>query len=279
MTERTRASWLVYALGALCAGAIVGRRTRGGARSQQPGDASPARPPSRRGSCSRPCRAAATCRPPASSNLGFKTSGTVTHIYVTPGRAGRAGPAAGDAGPAERRSHARTGQGHPAVRRSATSPRRKKPTAKAHRCGLQRSARNAAAASAASSATRADRHRDCTPTTHRPPASEHHNGAERHPCRNRARERHTTGTNPPAARRPAARRLQRRQPTTTSTTTSPSKRRTSTTGSTPSNSTSTGPERDSKETSTTGTASKSTSARRRAKRTSPPPKPPSGATG
>ena len=91
MTERTRASWLVYALGALCAGAIVAAVLVVGPASSSQATRHAAPRPQHRASCSRPSPAAATCRPLSQLNLGFKTSGTVTHIYVTPGSAGRQG--------------------------------------------------------------------------------------------------------------------------------------------------------------------------------------------
>jgi multidrug efflux pump subunit AcrA (membrane-fusion protein) len=85
MTERTGASWLVYALGALCAGAIVAAVLVVGPAS---------------GSQATVTRTATVARGVVQStvsgsgnlqalnqlNLGFKTGGTVTHIYVTQGQ-------------------------------------------------------------------------------------------------------------------------------------------------------------------------------------------------
>jgi multidrug efflux pump subunit AcrA (membrane-fusion protein) len=83
-TERTRASWLVYALGALCAGAIVAAVLVVGPAS---------------GSTTTVTRTATVAQGVVQStvsgsgnlqaasqlNLGFKTSGTVTDIYVSQG--------------------------------------------------------------------------------------------------------------------------------------------------------------------------------------------------
>ena len=59
-------------------------------------------------------------------NLGFKTSGTVTHIYVKTGAARNAGTAARHARPQERRSHAGTVQGDPSIGRSEPRERGRK---------------------------------------------------------------------------------------------------------------------------------------------------------
>jgi multidrug efflux pump subunit AcrA (membrane-fusion protein) len=83
-TDRTRASWLVYALGALCAGAIVAAVLVVGPAS---------------GSTTTVTRTATVAQGVVQStvsgsgnlqaasqlNLGFKTSGTVTNIYVSQG--------------------------------------------------------------------------------------------------------------------------------------------------------------------------------------------------
>ena len=116
MTERTRASWLVYVLGALCAGAIAAAILVVGpasgsqrVRSRTVTAAS--------GVVQSTVSGSGNLQAASQLNLGFKTSGTVTHIYVTQGAAGRPGPAGRRARPAERRSDARTGEGQPAGRR------------------------------------------------------------------------------------------------------------------------------------------------------------------
>jgi multidrug efflux pump subunit AcrA (membrane-fusion protein) len=85
MTERTRGSWLLYALGALCAGAIVAAVLLVGPSS------------SSQASVTRTARAAqgvvqstvsgsGNLQAASQLNLGFKTAGTVTHIYVSQGQ-------------------------------------------------------------------------------------------------------------------------------------------------------------------------------------------------
>ncbi len=85
MTERTRGSWLLYALGALCAGAIVAAVLLVGPSS------------SSQASVTRTARAAqgvvqstvsgsGNLQAISQLNLGFKTAGTVTHIYVSQGQ-------------------------------------------------------------------------------------------------------------------------------------------------------------------------------------------------
>ncbi len=117
MTKRTRASWLVYVLGALCAGAIVAAilvvGPASGSQTAVTRTATVAQ-----GVVQSTVSGSGNLQAASQLNLGFKTSGTVTHIYVTQGQQVVAGPAAGDARPAERRSHAGTGQGRPAGRRS-----------------------------------------------------------------------------------------------------------------------------------------------------------------
>ncbi len=85
MTEQTRASWLVYVLGALCAGAIVAAVLLVGPAS---------------GSQHSPTRTARVAQGVVQStvsgsgnlqaadqlDLGFATAGTITHIYVTQGQ-------------------------------------------------------------------------------------------------------------------------------------------------------------------------------------------------
>jgi len=84
MTERTRASWLLYALGALCAGAIVaGVLLVGPASSSQ---ATVTRTATvAQGVVQSTVSGSGNLQAASQLNLGFKTSGTVTHIYVSQG--------------------------------------------------------------------------------------------------------------------------------------------------------------------------------------------------
>jgi multidrug efflux pump subunit AcrA (membrane-fusion protein) len=85
MTERTRASWLVYALGALCAGAIVAAilvvGPASGSQTAITRTATVAR-----GIVQSTVSGTGNLQPASQLNLGFGTSGTVTHIYVSQGQ-------------------------------------------------------------------------------------------------------------------------------------------------------------------------------------------------
>lgn len=85
MTERTRASWVVYALGALCAGAIVAAvlvvGPASGSQSAATRTATVAR-----GVVQSTVSGTGNLQPESQLNLGFKTSGTVTDIYVKQGQ-------------------------------------------------------------------------------------------------------------------------------------------------------------------------------------------------
>jgi multidrug efflux pump subunit AcrA (membrane-fusion protein) len=84
MTDRTGASWLVYALGALCAGAIVAAVLVVGPASGS--QASVTRTATvARGVVQSTVSGSGNLQARSQLNLGFKTSGTVTHIYVTQG--------------------------------------------------------------------------------------------------------------------------------------------------------------------------------------------------
>jgi multidrug efflux pump subunit AcrA (membrane-fusion protein) len=84
MTERTRASWPVYALGALCAGAIaaailvVGPASGNQVRATRTATAA-------QGVVQSTVSGSGNLQAASQLNLGFKTSGTVTHIYVAQG--------------------------------------------------------------------------------------------------------------------------------------------------------------------------------------------------
>ncbi|MGD0454904.1 MAG: biotin/lipoyl-binding protein, partial [Solirubrobacteraceae bacterium] len=85
MSDRTRASWLVYALGALCAGAIVAAVLVVGPASGS--QASVTRTATvAQGVVQSTVSGSGNLQAISQLNLGFKTSGTVTHIYVTQGQ-------------------------------------------------------------------------------------------------------------------------------------------------------------------------------------------------
>ena len=85
MTERTGASWLVYALGALCAGAIAAAvlvvGPASGSQTTVTRTATVAR-----GVVQSTVSGSGNLQALSQLNLGFKTSGTVTHIFVTQGQ-------------------------------------------------------------------------------------------------------------------------------------------------------------------------------------------------
>jgi multidrug efflux pump subunit AcrA (membrane-fusion protein) len=85
MTERTGASWLVYALGALCAGAILAAVLLIGPASSS--QASVTRTATvAQGVVQSTVSGSGNLQAISQLNLGFKTSGTVTHIDVTQGQ-------------------------------------------------------------------------------------------------------------------------------------------------------------------------------------------------
>jgi multidrug efflux pump subunit AcrA (membrane-fusion protein) len=85
MTERTSASWVVYALGALCAGAIVAAvlvvGPASGSQSAATRTATVAQ-----GVVQSTVSGTGNLQPASQLNLGFKTGGTVTNIYVKQGQ-------------------------------------------------------------------------------------------------------------------------------------------------------------------------------------------------
>ncbi len=85
MTERTRASWVVYALGALCLGAIAAAilvvGPASGSTSTVTRTATVAE-----GVVQSTVSGSGNLQPASQLDLGFKTSGTVTQIYVTQGQ-------------------------------------------------------------------------------------------------------------------------------------------------------------------------------------------------
>jgi multidrug efflux pump subunit AcrA (membrane-fusion protein) len=85
MTERTSASWLVYVLGALCAGAIVAAfLVVGPASGSETAVTRTAK--AAQGVVQSTVSGSGNLAAASQLNLGFKTSGTVTNIYVTQGQ-------------------------------------------------------------------------------------------------------------------------------------------------------------------------------------------------
>jgi multidrug efflux pump subunit AcrA (membrane-fusion protein) len=85
MTERTSGSWLLYALGALCAGAIVAAVLLVGPSSSS--QASVTRTAkAAQGVVQSTVSGSGNLQAASQLNLGFKTAGTVTHIYVSQGQ-------------------------------------------------------------------------------------------------------------------------------------------------------------------------------------------------
>jgi HlyD family secretion protein len=85
MTERTRASWLVYVLGALCAGAIVAAILLVGPASSSTATITRTATAAQ-GVVQSTVSGSGNLQAASQLNLGFKTSGTVTHIYVSQGQ-------------------------------------------------------------------------------------------------------------------------------------------------------------------------------------------------
>jgi multidrug efflux pump subunit AcrA (membrane-fusion protein) len=84
MTDRTSASWLVYTLGALCAGAIAAAILVVGPASGSQATATRTATVAR-GVVQSTVSGSGNLQPASELNLGFRTSGTVTNIYVTQG--------------------------------------------------------------------------------------------------------------------------------------------------------------------------------------------------
>ncbi|MCW3018105.1 MAG: putative transporter, partial [Solirubrobacterales bacterium] len=85
MTERTRASWLLYALGALCAGAIVAAVLLVGPPSSSQANVTRTATVAQ-GVVQSTVSGSGNLQAISQLNLGFKTAGTVTHIYVSQGQ-------------------------------------------------------------------------------------------------------------------------------------------------------------------------------------------------
>ncbi|HLM86632.1 MAG TPA: HlyD family efflux transporter periplasmic adaptor subunit [Solirubrobacteraceae bacterium] len=84
MTERAGASWFVYALGALCAGAIAAAVLVVGPASGSQANITRTATVAQ-GVVQSTVSGSGNLQAVSQLNLGFKTSGTVTHIYVTQG--------------------------------------------------------------------------------------------------------------------------------------------------------------------------------------------------
>ena len=84
MTDRPRASWLVYTLGALCIGAIVAAFLVVGPSSQS-ATAQSRTVTVAEGVVQSTVSGSGNLQAASQLNLGFKTSGVVSHIYVTQG--------------------------------------------------------------------------------------------------------------------------------------------------------------------------------------------------
>ena len=85
MTERTGASWLVYALGALCAGAIVAAFLVVGPASGSQATVTRTATAAQ-GVVQSTVSGSGNLQAASQLDLGFKTSGTVTNIYVSQGQ-------------------------------------------------------------------------------------------------------------------------------------------------------------------------------------------------
>src|SRR5208337_2739824 len=90
MTDRPRASWLVYALGALCAGAIVAAFLVVGPPSQS-ATARSRIITAQQGIVQSTVSGSGDIQSATQLNLGFKTAGVVQHIYVSEGQQVAAG--------------------------------------------------------------------------------------------------------------------------------------------------------------------------------------------
>jgi multidrug efflux pump subunit AcrA (membrane-fusion protein) len=84
MTERTGASWVVYVLGALCAGAVAAAILVVGPASSSQATVTRTATVAQ-GVVQSTVSGSGNLQAASQLNLGFKTGGTVTHIYVTQG--------------------------------------------------------------------------------------------------------------------------------------------------------------------------------------------------
>src|SRR5580698_8801784 len=85
MTERAGASWVVFVLGALCAGAIVAAVLVVGPASSSQATVTRTATVAQ-GVVQSTVSGSGNLQAASQLNLGFKTSGTVTHIYVSQGQ-------------------------------------------------------------------------------------------------------------------------------------------------------------------------------------------------
>jgi multidrug efflux pump subunit AcrA (membrane-fusion protein) len=84
MTERSGASWVLYVLGALCAGAIVAAVLVVGPASSSQATVTRTATVAQ-GVVQSTVSGSGNLQALSQLNLGFKTGGTVTHIYITQG--------------------------------------------------------------------------------------------------------------------------------------------------------------------------------------------------
>ncbi len=133
MTERTGRPWLNYLLGLLCVGAIVAAILLVGPASGST-TAVTRTAKAAEGVVQSTVSGSGNLQPASQLNLGFKTSGTVTNIYVTQGEYVTEGQLLAELDPQS--AEVTLEQAKAAcIPPKRTSPRRKKPTAKAHRLG------------------------------------------------------------------------------------------------------------------------------------------------
>src|SRR5271155_2207355 len=85
MTERTGAPWVVYALGVLCAGAVAAAILVVGPASSSQATVTRTATVAQ-GVVQSTVSGSGNLQALSQLNLGFKTSGTITHIYATQGQ-------------------------------------------------------------------------------------------------------------------------------------------------------------------------------------------------
>jgi|HubBroStandDraft_2_1064218.scaffolds.fasta_scaffold00009_31 HlyD family secretion protein len=272
MTERTKASWLVYALGALCAGAILAAVLLVGPASSSTTSITRTAKVAQ-GVVQSTVSGSGNLQAASQLNLGFKTSGTVTHIYVTQGEHVAQGQLLATLDPQS--AEVTLEQAKASLQSAEANLAKEQETNGESSTGASSSGSGAGNASAASAASASDARVSYTATatgtpTYTSPTSPASTTTA--PSDTPATTAPTSAAPPattpasstPASTTPASTTPANTTPAsgtpakTTPTTTSPGKRTTSRSGSSPSNSTSTGHERDTKQTSSDGASSKST---------------------
>ena len=117
MTERNTRPWLNYLLGVACAGAIVAAFLVVGPASDSQSTVTRTAKAAQ-GVVQSTVSGSGNLQAASQLDLGFKTSGTVTNIYVSQGQHVTEGQLLATLNPAKRRSHAGTVEGRVAIRRS-----------------------------------------------------------------------------------------------------------------------------------------------------------------